>query len=60
MHGRAGGEGRRTTAPTLFIVGGLIVALGLALQSLLRQLAGRPGEGLIDEGFSDTAEDHAL
>ena len=46
----------------LFIVGGLIVALGLAF--FVSPLASSSPDGLekvsIDEGFSDTAEDHAL
>lgn len=47
---------------TLFIVGGLIVALGLAF-FVSPRASGSP-DGLekvsIDEGFADTAEEHAL
>jgi hypothetical protein len=46
----------------LFIVGGLIVALGLAF--FVSPLASSSPDGLekvsIDQGFDDTAEDHAL
>jgi hypothetical protein len=46
----------------LFVVGGLIVALGLAF--FVRPYASSSPDGLekvsIDEGFSETAEDHAL
>ncbi|HEY7660045.1 MAG TPA: PDGLE domain-containing protein [Actinomycetota bacterium] len=47
---------------TLFIVGGLIVALGLAF--FVAPQASSSPDGLekvsIDEGFAETAEDHAL
>jgi PDGLE domain len=46
----------------LFIVGGLIVALGLAF--FVSPLASGSPDGLekvsIDEGFADTAQEHAL
>jgi hypothetical protein len=46
----------------LFVVGGLLVALGLAF--FVSPLASSSPDGLekvsIDEGFADTAEDHAL
>jgi hypothetical protein len=46
----------------LFIVGGLIVALGLAF--FVSPLASSSPDGLekvsIDEGFADTAQEHAL
>jgi hypothetical protein len=47
---------------TLFVVGGLILALGLAF--FVSPYASSSPDGLekvsIDEGFADTAEDHAL
>ena len=47
---------------TLFLVGGLIVALGLAF--FVSPFASSSPDGLnrvaIDEGFSDTEQDHAL
>lgn len=49
-------------ALVLFVVGGLIVALGLAF--FVSPLASSSPDGLervsIDQGFAETAEDHAL
>lgn len=60
--GSSGTAGRRTAGTRPFLIAGLLVAIALAL--FVSPFASSSPDGLekvsIDQGFDDTAEDHAL